>query len=360
MERLSACVENRVKHANGKIRGYQATTPHHTTLHAMKITSFLSILFLFISILPATSACAQWPQKSIRIVVAAPGGSSVDIVARLIAAQLRDRLGQAIIIDNKPAAGGTLAAAEVAKSVADGYTLYLGFNGPLANAPALYSKLTYDPQRDFTPIILTGSQPNLLAVAANVPAYSLTELVALAKSQPGKLSYASVGNGSVSHLSMELLKKDAGVDLLHVPFNGGPPATLAVVAGDVQVIFAAPSNLMPHVKSGKLKALAVSSIKRFAPLATIPTVAESGVAGLTQFEATAWNGLVAPAATPKEIILRLNHEIGEVLAMPDLKRKLLEAGIEAGGGTPEAFAQLIRAEAQKWGDVIKATGARVD
>ncbi len=360
MARLSACVENRVKHANGKIRGYQATNPHDATSDAMKTTSLFSILLRFISILPATSACAQWPQKSIRIMVAAPGGSSVDIVARLIAAQLRDRLGQAIIIDNKPAAGGTLAAAEVARSAADGYTLYLGFNGPLANAPAVYSKLAYDPQRDFTPIILTGSQPNLLAVAANVPANSLTELVALAKSQPGKLSYASVGNGSVSHLSMELLKKDAGVDLLHVPFNGGPPATFAVVAGDVQVIFAAPSNLMAHVKSGKLKALAVSSTKRFAPLATIPTVVESGVAGLTQFEAIAWNGLVAPAATPKEIILRLNHEIGEVLAMPDLKRKLLEAGIEAGGGTPEAFAQLIRTEAQKWGNVIKATGASVD
>ena len=320
----------------------------------------MPLLLLLINTLAALPACAQWPQKPIHIVVAAPAGSSVDIVARLIAEPLRARLGQAIIIDNRPAAGGTLAAAEVAKSTADGYTLYLGFNGPLANAPALYSKLAYDPLRDFIPIILTGSQPNLLAVAANVPANSLRELIALAKSQPGKLTYASVGNGSVSHLSMELLKRQAGVDLLHVPFNGGPPAVLAVAAGEVQVIFAAPSNLLSQVKSGKMKALAVTSLKRFAPIANIPTVAESGVPGLAQFEAIAWNGLLAPAATPKEIVIRLNREIGEVLASPALKRKLFDAGIDAGGGTPEAFAQLIKAEARKWGEVIKATGASVD
>ena len=318
------------------------------------------MFLLFTSILAPTLACAQWPQKPLRIVVAAPAGSSVDIVARLIAEPLRARLGQAIIVDNRPAAGGTLAAAEVAKSAGDGYTLYLGFNGPLANAPALYSKLPYEPRRDFIPIILTGSQPNLLAVAANVPANSLRELIALAKSQPGKLTYASVGNGSVSHLSMELLKRQAGVDLLHVPFNGGPPAVLAVAAGEVQAIFAAPSNLLSQVKSGKMKALAVTSLKRFAPIANIPTVAESGVPGLAQFEAIAWNGLLAPAATPKEIVIRLNREIGEVLASPGLKRKLFDAGIDAGGGTPEAFARLIKAEAQKWGEVIKATGASVD
>ena len=326
----------------------------------MKKCFFATFIMLCASILASPVARAQWPQKPVHIVVAAPGGSSVDIVARLIAEQLRVRLGQPIIIDNKPAAGGTIAAAEVAKSAADGYTLLLGFNGPLANAPSLYAKLPYDPQRDFAPIILTGSQPNLLAVAANVPANSLKELVALAKSHPGKLSYASVGNGSVSHLCMELLKQQADVDLLHVPFNGGPPATLAVAAGEVQVIFAAPSNLMAQVKSGKLKALAVTSLKRFAPIADIPTIAESRIASLAQFEAIAWNGLVAPAATPKAIIARLNREIGEVLAMPEVKRKLFDAGIEAGGGTPEIFGALMVAESKKWGAVIRATGAKVD
>ncbi|MEQ1515563.1 MAG: tripartite tricarboxylate transporter substrate binding protein [Usitatibacteraceae bacterium] len=326
----------------------------------MKKRTFAQLLLFWLCIIASTVACAQWPQKSIRIVVAAPGGSSVDIVARLIATQLTTRLGQAVIVDNKPGAGGTIAAAEVAKSAPDGNTLLLGFNGPLANAPALYAKLAYEPERDFAPIILTGSQPNLLAVGANVSANSLRELIVLAKSQPGKLSYASVGNGSVSHLCMELLKREAGVDLLHVPFNGGPPASLAVAMGEVQLIFAAPSNLMPQVKSGKLKALAVTSLKRFAPLPDIPTVAESGVAGLGQFEAIAWNGLVAPIATPKEVITRLNREIAAVLAIPGIKQKLFDAGIEAGGGSPEAFGKLIRAETQKWGAVIGATGAKVD
>ncbi len=320
----------------------------------------ISLFLLFLGLMASSSTHAQWPQKPIRIVVAAPGGSSVDIVARLIATELRDRLGQSIIIDNKPGAGGTLGAAEVAKSPADGYTLFLGFNGPLANAPSLYSTLKYDPQRDFIPIILTGSQPNLLAVAANVPVNSLKELVALAKSQPNKLSYASVGNGSVSHLCMEQLKRLSGVDLLHVPFNGGPPAAVAVAAGDVQVIFTAPSNLMAHVKSGKIKALAVTSLKRFAPISEIPTIAELGVAGLAQFEAIAWNGLVAPVGTPREIVLQLNREVNAVLAMPGVKRKLFDAGIEAGGGTPEAFGQLMQSEAKKWAEVILFTGAKVD
>ena len=321
-------------------------------------------VFLLFAVLMAgfitSPACAPWPEKSIRIVVAAPAGSSVDIVARLLAEALRKPLAQAIIVDNKPGAGGTLAATEVAKSPADGYTLLLGFNGPLANAPSLYARLGYDPLRDFTPIILTGSQPNLLAVAASLPVKSVKELIALAKSQPGQLTYASVGNGSVSHLSMELLKIQAGVDLLHVPFNGGPPAALAVAAGDVQVIFAAPSNLMAQVASGKLRALAVTSLTRFAPLAGIPTIAEAGVVGLGQFEAIAWNGLVAPAGTPPAIIMRLNRELNTALMLPAVKQKLSDAGIAPGGGTPEAFARLIKAEASKWGEVIRATGAKVD
>ncbi len=326
----------------------------------MKKHLLFPLLLMFASLLVATCACAQWPRKPVRIVVAAPPGSSIDIVARLIAVPLQARWRQAVIVDNKPAAGGTLAATEVAKSAPDGYTLYLGFNGPLANAPALYSRLPYVPLRDFVPIIITGTQPNLLAVSADVPVTSVQRLIALAKSQPGKLAYASVGNGSASHLCMELLKKQADIDLLHVPYNGGPPAALAVAAGEVQVIFAAPANLIAQLRTGRIKPLAVSSLKRFAPLAEIPTIAESGIAALAQFEAIAWNGLLAPAATPKEIVIRLNREIGEILSSPTVIRKLFDAGIDAGGGTPEAFAHLIKAETQKWGEVIKITGARVD
>ena len=298
-----------------------------------------------------------WPAKPLRFLVPAPGGSSVDIVMRIIAEHLKDRLGQPIIVDNKPAAGGTVAANEVARAAPDGYTFFVGFNGPLANAPSLYSKLPYDPLKDLLPVVLTGTQPNLLAVGASVAAGNLKQLLALAKSQPGKLNYASVGNGSSSHLSMELLKKQAGVDLTHVPFNGGPPAMLAVVSGEVQVLFSAPANLMPQVKAGKLRAIAVSSAKRFGPTRDIPTLAESGLPG---FEALAWNGVMAPAGTAAEIVVRLNKEINTILALPAVKKKFFDAFIEPGGGSSEAFGQLIRSESVKWGEIIKLTGAKVD
>ena len=240
-----------------------------------------ALIILCLAGLFAAHSFAQtaWPARPLKFLVPAPGGSSIDIVMRIIADPLKDRLGQPVIVDNKPAAGGTIAANEVAKAAPDGYLFYVGFNGPLANAPSLYAKLPYDPLRDFAPVILTGTQPNLLAVNASFPANNLAEMLALAKAQPGKLNYASVGNGSSSHLSMELLKKQAGVDLTHIPFNGGPPATLAVVSGDVQALFSAPSNLMPQVKAGKLKAIAVSSRRRFAPTPDVPTLAEAGMPG---------------------------------------------------------------------------------
>ena len=322
-----------------------------------RLVAALAIVYLAGFVAAPSFAQTAWPARPLKFLVPAPGGSSIDIVMRVIADHLKDRLGQPVIVDNKPAAGGTIAANEAAKAAPDGYLFFVGFNGPLANAPSLYAKLPYDPLRDFTPVILTGTQPNLLAVNAAVPANNLAELLALAKAQPGKLNYASVGNGSSSHLSMELLKKQAGVDLTHIPFNGGPPATLAVVSGEVQALFSAPSNLMPQVKAGKLKAIAVSSTKRFAPTPNVPTLAEAGLPG---FEAIAWNGIVAPAGTAQGIVARLNHEINEILNLPEVRKKLFDASIEAGGGTPEAFGQLIRSEAAKWGEIIHATGARVD
>jgi tripartite-type tricarboxylate transporter receptor subunit TctC len=265
-----------------------------------------------------------------------------------------------VIVDNKPAAGGTIGAAEVAQSAADGYTLFLGFNGPLANAPALYAKLPYDPQRDFAPVILTTSQPNLLAVNAAVPANTLAELVALAKAQPGKLNYASVGNGSVSHLGMELLKRAAAIDITHIPYNGGPPAVQAVIAGDVQLIFAAPSNLIAHIKSGKLRAIAVTSSKRYAFMPAVPTVTEAHIPGLQAFEAIAWNALLAPRATPPDVIAKLNTACNQVLLRAATKKRLAAAGMQALGGTPEALAKWMAAESLKWGEVIRSTGAKVD
>ena len=320
------------------------------------------LIFLLLAVTSAfpNHANADWPQKPIRIIVAAPAGSSVDIVSRVIADRLKEKLQQPIIIDNKPAAGGTVAAAEVAKAMPDGYTLYMGFNGPLANASALYKNLPYDPQRDFAPIILTALQPNVLAVNANVSANNLKEFLALAKSQPGKLNYASVGNGSVSHLSMEMLKREAAIDITHVPFNGGPPAVQAVVAGDVQAIFTAPSNVMGQIKAGKLKAIGVTGLKRFTLLPEVATIAESGIASRARFEAISWNALVAPRDTPSIIVARLNAEINAVFLDAGVKKKFADAGIEVGGGTPESLRAWMGSEAAKWGEIIRVTGARVD
>jgi tripartite-type tricarboxylate transporter receptor subunit TctC len=324
----------------------------------MKII-LLFLLLAVASIFPK-HAQADWPQKPIRIIVAAPAGSSVDIVSRVIADRLKEKLQQPIIVDNKPAAGGTVAAAEVAKAIPDGYTLYMGYNGPLANAPALYKNLAYDPQRDFAPIILTALQPNILAVNANVSANNLKEFLALAKSQPGKLNYASVGNGSASHLSMELLKREAAIDITHVPFNGGPPAVQAVIAGDVQAIFTAPSNVIGQIKAGKLKAIGVTALKRFPLLPDVATIAESGIASLARFEAISWNALVAPRDTPSIIVARLNAEINAIFLDAGVKKKFADAGIEVGGGTAESLRAWMASEALKWGETIRVTGAGVD
>jgi tripartite-type tricarboxylate transporter receptor subunit TctC len=306
------------------------------------------------------AADAAWPQRTIRIVVGAPAGSSVDIGARVLADGLREKLAQPVIVDNKPAAGGTVAAAEVARATADGYTLYLGFNGPLANAPALFNALPYDPQRDFAAITMTTAQPNVLAVHASVKASNLLELLALARAAPGTLNYASVGNGSASHLSMELLKRAANVDLVHVPFNGGPPAVQAVMAGDVHMILTAPSNVLGQIRAGKLKAIAVTSRTRFAALPEVPTMTEAGIAALRDFEAISWNALVAPRGTPTAVIAQLNVAVRDVLNAPDAQRKLKDAGMEIITGTPESATAWIQREAKKWGEVVRATGARAD
>lgn len=322
-------------------------------------TIYLFLLFFAANLIPA-SAHADWPQKTVHIIVAAPAGSSVDIVSRVIAEKLKQKLQQPIIIDNKPAAGGTVAAAEVARAIPDGYTLFMGYNGPLANAPALYKSLSYSPTRDFAPIILTALQPNVLVINANMPANNLKEFVALAKSQPDKLNYASVGNGSASHLSMELLKREAAIAITHVPFNGGPPAVQAVVAGDVQAIFTAPANVIGQIKAGKLKAIGVTSSKRFALMPDVATIAESGIASLARFEAISWNALVAPRDTPPAIVARLNAEINAIFLDAAVKKKFADAGIEVGGGTTESLRAWMASEALKWGEIIRVTGAGVD
>src|SRR5512132_1357403 len=258
---------------------------------------FLATLCVLATVTAFPASAQSWPDKPLRIVVAPGPGSSLDTLARLIGDKLKDRIGQPIIVDNKPAAGGTVATAEVAKSAPDGYTMLLGFNGPLAFGPLL-QKLPYDVQKDLAPVIITSNQPNVLAVNAQVPAKTLQELVAYAKANPGKLAYASVGNGSSSHLNMELLKSMAGFDALHVPFNGSPPAVTSTVQGETQMLFAVMQPLQAQIQAGKLRAIAVTTAKRFSLFPELPAIAES----YPGFEANAWNGIMMPAATPKPII----------------------------------------------------------
>jgi tripartite-type tricarboxylate transporter receptor subunit TctC len=305
----------------------------------------------------AASAWAQsWPDKPLRFVMSAPAGSSIDVVGRVIADKLKDRLGQPVVVENKPAAGGMVAVGETAKAAPDGYTMVLAFNGPLSIAPLL-QKTQYDVQKDLAPVITTTSQPNVLAVNAQVPAKTVKELVAYAKANPGKLNYASVGPGSSSHLNGELLKSLAGIDIVHIPFNGSPPAVTATIQGETQMIFAVMQPLQAQVQAGKLRALAVTSAKRFPLLPDLPTIAESGY---PNFVSLAWNGVLVPASTPKPVIARLNAEINAILKEPDVVQKLNGQGFELVGGTPEEFAAVIKGESEKWAPVIKAANIKID
>ena len=301
----------------------------------------------------APPAFAQaWPDRAVRILVPAPAGSSLDVLARTIGEKLKDKSGATVIVENKPAAGGTVATAEVAKAAPDGHTLLLGFNGPLATGP-LVQKVPYDVLKDLAPVVITSSQPNVLAVNAALPIKSVAELVAYAKANPGKLNYASVGNGSSSHLNAELLKSMTGIDAVHVPFNGSPPAVLATVQGETQMMFAVMQPLQAQVQAGKLRAIAVTTPKRFPLLPDVPAIAESGYPG---FEALAWNGLVAPAGTPRPVIDKINAEVNAILKQPDVVQKMNAAGFDLIGGTPEDFAKLIAADTARWTPVVKRLG----
>ena len=308
------------------------------------------------AVLFAAGASAQsWPDKPVRILVPAPAGSSLDVLARAIGDKLRDKFGQPVVVENKPAAGGTVATAEVVRAAPDGSVMLLGFNGPLATGP-LIQKVPYDVQKDLAPVIITSSQPNVLAINASLPVRSVPELVAWAKANPGKLNYASVGNGSSSHLNAELLKSMAGIDAVHVPFNGSPPAVLSTVQGETQMIFAVMQPLQAQVQAGKLRAIAVTTPKRFPLLPDLPAIAET----YPGFEALAWNGLVVPAATPGAVVQKINAEVGAILKQPEIVQKMNGFGFDLVGGTPADFAALIRSEAERWTPVVKTLGIRVD
>jgi tripartite-type tricarboxylate transporter receptor subunit TctC len=298
----------------------------------------------------------SWPTKPVKIVVPAPAGSSLDIVARLLGDKLKDRWGQPVIVEPKPGAGGMLGVDQAAKAT-DAHTLVIGFPGPTAFAPFLYKKMPYDAVKDIVPIVVTTTQPNVLAVNANLPVKSVQELVAYAKANPGKLSYASVGNGSSSHLAMELLKAEGGFDAVHVPFNGAPPAAQSVAAGDTQVLFAVASGIAPLVQGGKVRQIAVTSLGRFDSLKDLPSINESGVKG---FEAIAWNGLFGPSSLPADVVAKINADVNAVLAMDDVKQRLVAAGMAPGGGSAASFKTMLDADMKKWGGTIKRLGVQLD
>ena len=297
-----------------------------------------------------------WPTKPVRIVVPAPAGSSLDFVARVLGEKLGTKWGQAVVVDPKPGAGGMIGVDVAAKST-DNHTLVVGFPGPTAFAPFMYKKMSYDVVKDLLPIVVTTTQPNVLAINSAMPVKTVAELVAYGKANPGKLSYASVGNGSSSHLAMELFKTEAGFEAQHIPFNGSPPAALSTANGDTQLLFAVASGIAPHVQSGKIRQIAVTSSGRFESLKDLPSIAESGVKG---FEAVAWNGLFGPASLPADIVAKINTDVNAVLADPAIRDRLIAAGMAPGGGTAASFKSMLDADMKKWGAIIKRLNIQLD
>jgi tripartite-type tricarboxylate transporter receptor subunit TctC len=308
------------------------------------------------AIVPAAHA-QDWPTKPVRLVVPAPAGSSLDVVARVLGDKLKDRWHQPVLVDNKAGAGGLLGMDVVAKAAPDGHTLGIGFNGPIAFGPHMYRKMPYDPAKDLLPVVLTTSQPNVLAVQASNPAKTLPEFVAWTKQQAGKLSYASVGNGSSSHLTMELFKNVAHIDAVHVPYAGSPPAGTSLATGETQALFSTAPALMPLIQGGRVRLIAVTSARRVDTMPDLPTFAESGYPG---FESLAWNGLFAPAGTSAAIAEKINADVNAVLKDPSVREALARQGLIVGGGSMAGFKAFIEQEGRTWGAIIRRNGITLD
>jgi len=317
-----------------------------------RLTALLSLLCL------AAGAVAQpYPAKPVRIVIPFPPGGGTDSIVRAFSTRFAEVLGQSLVLDNRSGANGNVGTELVAKSPPDGYTLLKNGSGTLAINPSLYSRLPYDPLRDFAPIGLTVLQPHVLTVHPSIPVRSVADLVRLAKSQPGKLNFASSGNGSLAHLGGELFKAAAAIDVVHVPYKGAAPALVDLLGGQVHMVFASSPAVMPHVKSKRLRALAVTTNKRIAVMPEVPTVIESG---LTDFVLIGWYGLLAPAGTPAPIVNRLSADLAKTLRFADVRERLNGLGLEIESSTPEEFGRFMAAEIEKYAKVVRSANIRID
>ena len=317
----------------------------------------LKLLLPTIALLFSALVHAQYPTRPVKIVVPSTAGDGSDLLARTLAKAMSESMGQQFVIENKPGAGGSIGAVVVAKAAPDGYTLFLGNGSSHGVTPGLYARLPYDTLNDFAPIALIATAANVLVVGSDVPVASYADFARLAREQPGRVTIASAGNGSLSHLSVELLRATARLDLLHVPYKGAAPGIADVAGGQVQAMIINIPSVMPLVKAGKLKALAATSAKRPTSLPEVPTLAESGVAG---YETLAWFGLLAPAKTPPEITTALHREVQKALARPDVRETLARLGSEASGMGPGDFQAFIKSEIAKYGKVIKDAGIKAD
>ena len=328
---------------------------------ANPIKRFSSIAVSLLAISAVTAVCAQttavsndarpWPNKSITLVATYAAGGFVDTRMRLLARKLADRFGQPVVVENKVGAGGVIGTAVIAKAAPDGYTIGSGNLAPLAVNPTIMTMLPYNPEKDIVPIILIENSPLVLSVSNSLPVKNLTQLIALAKKEPGKLTFGSSGIGGAHHLSGEMFREIAKIDIVHVPYKGGAPASTDLMAGHLSMMFEMGYAALPAIKGGKIHPLAVTSTKRLALLPDVPTMAELGI---TDFESYNWHGIIAPAGTPAAIIAKLNATLNEILLDPDVLKQISDTGSQPGGGTPEDFAKFIRAETAKWARVIKS------
>lgn len=314
-------------------------------------------LYLLLTLICSALQAQPYPSKPVKVIIPYPPGSTPDIVGRTLSTKLQGALGQPFVVENRTGAGGNIGAEAVAKSPADGYTLLVGVNGPAAINKFLYKGLGYDSDRDLRPISLLASAPQMLVATPSIDANDFKGFIAWLKKNPGRLSYGSVGSGSASHLTMELLKSDAGVFIVHIPYRGFPPAVTDMLSGNIQTMFAIIPAVLPHVKAGKLKALAVTGLKRSALAPEVPSVAELGY---PQLESLAWIGLLAPAGTPGEVVARLNAETVKAMRAVDTRDALGKQGFDVVGSSQAEFAAWIRTEQAKWSKVIKASGAVAD